>query len=169
MIQSHQVNTHQLSMQWKCRSCFCWCVFTVRHPALGASPCLNDSSKALQDWGFHLPGRSGKRHDLGRSCLSECRDCKTFCLVRSPIAKQSRERLSSLVLEYPLGCVETAFGSLCLSVVTPQWWSCAGQHCACCLTGLGTKLGSTQKEQECLRVPGQGNTKGTLLPALLCS
>lgn len=103
MIQSHQANTHQLSMQWKCRSCFCWCIFTVHHEALGASPRPNDSFKAWQDWGFHPPGKpkGRKRHDLGRSWTSECRDCNVSYLEGSPIAKQSQERFSSLVLECP--------------------------------------------------------------------
>jgi len=129
-------------------------------------PQLIHSSRDLQYWGFNPPGRSGKRHDVGRSCWSERRDCKISCLVESPIAKQSRERLSSLVLEYQ---VETAFCSLSPSLVTLLRWSCAGQDHACRLTGLRTELGPTWKEQECHRVPVQGNTHRRLLPALLNS
>lgn len=65
--------------------------------------------------------------------------------------------------------LETGFGCLCLSVATPQQCSCAGQPCSRCLTGLGTELGLTGKDQEPPQVPGQGNTKETSIPALLCN
>lgn len=50
-------------------------------------------SKALQDWGFHSPGKSEKSHNQGMRCWSECRDCKISCLVGSPIGKQSFHHL----------------------------------------------------------------------------
>lgn len=56
---------------------------------LGAFILPSNSSKALQDWGFYSSRRSGKRHNQGTSCWSECRDCKISCLVGSPIGKQS--------------------------------------------------------------------------------
>lgn len=117
------------------------CVHSTPPSSWGLSP---SCSKDLQDWGFHPPGKSGKRHDLGRGSHSECRGCHTSCLVRSHIAKQSQERFSLLVLGYPLGCMEAAFDSLCLSVITLQWWSYAGHCHACCLTDLGTELGPRQ-------------------------
>lgn len=156
-------NTHQLSKHWKCRGCFCWCVFTARCPVPRASPPLMGSSKALQDCVWHPPVRPGTRCHLGGSCWSKRRDCENYFLTGKKSQSVSHSRAEQWGFHHLCWSTHGA-GSLCR-------YPAVVKH-ACCPTGLGTEPGLSQVHREPTRVPlsdRSDKANSTLLPAPECS
>lgn len=170
MIQSHQANIHQLPMQRTCQSSFCRYIVTQLLRPLPSY--LPTALKSCRTRHFTLLG--GQRKDTaweGDAGLS-AKIARLPACYEDPWQSRT-ERLLLAMLEEPQALwkqflvVCACLWPLCKDVHSAaiyglQECSCAGQHCSC-LTGLGTELSLTGKEQEPLHVLGQGNTNGTLI------